>query len=128
MWLLFHRNAKTRVVPDGEMFVETCPECGKRATFREVELTENFGMFFIDIVGDKERAFRCGGCGETFDLKDQARSARTGIAAKPVAATKSLAELERERAIEERRHKELAETKANQIDDELAELKKRMGR
>jgi uncharacterized C2H2 Zn-finger protein len=121
MWLLFHRNAKTRTVRDGESFVETCPECGKRTTFREVELTENFGMFFVDIVGDKERAFRCGGCGEVFDLKDRAPEA-------PMVSQKSLAELEREQVIAERRRREVAEAKAVRIEDELAELKKRMGR
>jgi DNA-directed RNA polymerase subunit RPC12/RpoP len=75
MWLLFHRNAKTRPVRGGNSFVETCPECGKRATFVEVEIAESFGVFFVDLVGDKERAYRCGACGETFDLKDQRRPA-----------------------------------------------------
>lgn len=36
MWVLFHRNAKTRPVRDGHTFVEECPDCGKRATFVEV--------------------------------------------------------------------------------------------
>ncbi len=137
MWLLFHRNAKTRTLPDGESFVETCPECGKRATFREVELSESFGLFFVDIVGDKERAFRCGACGETFDLKDQDREVAAALP--EPAPAKSAAQLARERAVLEReaaaratidqqRRAELAERKANQIEDELAELKKRMGR
>jgi hypothetical protein len=123
MWLLFHRNAKTRPVKNGETFVETCPDCDERAKFVEVEITENYGVFFVDLVGDKERAFRCGACGEVFDLKRDALPA-----AAPVAPAKSLAELEREQAIEARRRRELAEAKATRIEDELAELKKRMGR
>jgi transposase-like protein len=117
MWLLFHRNAKTRPVPGGQRFVETCPECHRRATFVEVEMTENFGMFFVDVVGDTQRAYRCSDCGETFDLKDDDAAAPA-----PLEVTaKSTAETERER-------KAASEAKAVRIDDELAELKKRMGR
>jgi predicted RNA-binding Zn-ribbon protein involved in translation (DUF1610 family) len=129
MWLLFHRNAKTRTVPDGETFVETCPECGKRATFREVELTESYGAFFVDLVADKERAFRCGACGETFDLADHAPAAAPPPPVKSAAElARERAMLERERAAEDRKRAQLAEAKANQIEDELADLKKRMGR
>jgi len=74
-------------------------ECSERAKFVEVEITESFGAFFVDLVGDKERAYRCGACGETFDLKDQAPA---GAPDKPAQPAKSAAE--------------------------LAELKKRMGR
>jgi len=130
MWLLFHHNAKTRSVPDGESFVDKCPECGKRATFHEVELTENVGLFFVDLVGDKQRAFRCGACGDVFDLKD--RESSPELEAPPA---KSAAELAREARVAEQRRleserarREAAEAKANQIEDELADLKKRMGR
>ncbi len=125
MWLLFHRNAKTRPVRGGDTFVETCPECGERAKFVEVEITESFGVFFVDLVGDKERAYRCGACGETFDLKDQQPA---GAPSKPAPPVKSAAELEREREAAEQRRREAARAKAVQIEDELAELKKRMGR
>lgn len=127
MWLLFHRNAKTRVVPDGHSFVDTCPDCGRTATFFEVELTESYGLFFVDLVGDKERAYRCGSCGEVFDLKDQAPAAES-TRVTPVTPQRSVAELERERAAAAAQRRAAAEAKANQIDDELAELKKRMGR
>jgi hypothetical protein len=71
VWLLFHRSRRTRVVPDGEQFVETCPSCKVRGTFLEVQLEENVGLFFVDMFGDKERAFRCSSCHETFEWKDQ---------------------------------------------------------
>jgi rubredoxin len=125
MWLLFHRNAKTRPVRGGDSFVETCPECGKRATFVEVEVTESFGVFFVDLIGDKERAYRCSACGETFDLKDQRPA---GAPPKPAPPAKSAAELARERELAEQQHREKTRAKAVQIEDELAELKKRMGR
>lgn len=127
MWMLFHRKAGTKVVRDGETFVEQCPECGKRATFHEVEVSESYGVFFVDLVGDKERAFKCGKCGEVFDLGDRG--------AKAIAPQKSLDELAAEahaaderRLVEAEQRKRLAEAKAVRVEDELAELKKRLGR
>ena len=132
MWLLFHRNAKTRPVRDGQTFVETCPECGQRARFCEVEISESFGMFFVNLVGDKERAFRCGACGETFDLKDRlpggATTTPTLPAAPPAAPQRSAADVERARRAAEREQQAAADAKAIRIEDELAELKKRTGR
>jgi rubredoxin len=125
MWLLFHRNAKTKVVRDGHSFIETCPECGRKARFDEVEVSESYGVFFIDLVGDKERKYRCSACGDVFDLRD--------VPDRP--PVKSAAELARERAVAEARQSVEAEqrrarleAKANRIEDELAELKKRLGR
>jgi hypothetical protein len=128
MWMLFHRNAKTRPVRGGETFVETCPECGKRATFDEVEITEKFGVFFVDLVGDKERAFRCRACGETFDLKDRGETAAPPAAKPAVDVKAELARAEARRALEEKQRSEAAAAKAVRIDDELAELKKRLGK
>lgn len=129
MWFLFHHNAKTRVVENGESFVEPCPECGRRARFDEVEVSENFGVFFVDIIGEKERKFRCSACASVFDRRAQPDPT-------PVAkAAKTAKELERERAAEQarqlaekQRQREIAEAQANRIEDELAELKKRLGR
>jgi uncharacterized C2H2 Zn-finger protein len=130
MWMLFHRNAKTKHVRDGESFVEKCPDCGRIATFSEVEVSESYGVFFVDLVGDKERAFRCGACGEVFDLRDRDVPA---AASKP--KSKTLDELAEEARVDEQRRlaaaearKAAAEAKAIRVDDELAELKKRMGR
>lgn len=137
MWLLFHRNAKTRVIRGGEQFVETCPECGVRATFSEVEIANKFGLFFIDMVGEVERAYRCGACGQTFDLKDQADApaapapvAKTAkeLARERAAAAQALVEAERAREAAAQARKDAAAAKAIRIEDELAELKKRMGR
>jgi len=76
MWLLFQHNAKTRVVRDGQSFIETCPECKRTARFEEVEVSESFGVFFIDLISDKERKYRCSACGDVFDLRDSPPGAR----------------------------------------------------
>ncbi len=122
MRLLFTSNAKTKIVRGGQSFAAECPECGHHATFDEVEITESYGVFWVDVVSDTERAFRCSRCGDTFDLKDAPAAAAPVKAATPAAPVKpkpekSAAEVARER-----------EVKATRIDDELAELKRRMGR
>jgi hypothetical protein len=129
VWFLFHHNVKTKLVENGESFVDTCPECGRRARFHEVEVSENVGVFFVDILGDKERKFRCSACARVFDRGDD----RDAVGSAPPA--RSATELERERAAEqarrlaeEQRRREIAVAKANRIEDELAELKKRLGR
>ena len=120
MWLLFHRNAKTRPVRDGHNFVETCPACHQRARFVEVEIEENFGVWFVDVVGEKERAYRCTACAETFDLKDGEVPAAADDAPpaprRPAVAVRSDEEIAAEKEAREIR-----------LDDELAALKKRMG-
>ena len=115
MWLLFHRNAKTRPVRDGHTFVDTCPECHERTRFVEVEIEENFGVWFVDVVGDKERAYRCSACGETFDRKGD-------DAAEPAPPTPAVAVRTAEQIAAEKAAKEI------RIDDELAALKKRLGK
>ena len=113
MWLLTHRKGSTKVVPDGQTFTEECPTCQKRTRFVEVAIKSSYGLFFVlDMISDEERAFRCCACGETFDLKDDAQA--PAPAPKPVVAVKpdreAVAKIERK------------------LDDELAALKKRMGR
>jgi len=125
MWLLFHRNVKARVVRDGHSFIETCPECGRNARFDEVEISESYGVFFVDLVGDKERKYRCSVCGDVFDLRDEPDQL-PAKSAQELARERAAAEARRTVEAEQRRAQ--AEAKANRIEDELAELKKRLGR
>jgi hypothetical protein len=113
MWLLFHRKAGTKVVPGGRTFVEHCPTCEKPTRFREIEMTESFGVWFVDVLGDKERKYRCDSCQDVFDLRDQEKALPEEP--KPLPAPKKDHAAERERI-------------ANKIEDELAELKKRLGK
>jgi rubredoxin len=150
MWLLVHRNAKIRLVAGGRSFLEVCPECGRKARFDEVEITKSYGVFFIDLIDDKERKYRCSACHEVFDLRDEPAPARPTAsdedrAAERAADARRAAEADR---LQERARAQAAEAKAAQvkaaqvkaaqaraaeakaarIEDELAELKKRMGR
>jgi hypothetical protein len=128
MWMLFHRKAKTRVVRGGETFVQRCPECGLDARFHEVEVTEKFGVFFVDVVGDRQRAFLCSNCEEVFDAKDELPGDSRPALPSPQQLAREAKISEQERVAAERARREAVEAKAKQIDDELAALKKRMGR
>jgi rubredoxin len=149
MWMLVHRNAKTRLVAGGRSFLEVCPECGRKARFDEVEITKSYGVFFIDLLDDKERKYRCSACHEVFDLRDEPASATSARAeetrqaereaeraaeARRTAEAERLRERARAQAVQARAardradHAEADQAKAARIEDELAELKKRMGR
>jgi len=137
MWLLFHRRAGTKPVEDGRFFTEDCPTCKRRTRFVEVEVSEGYGVWFVDIIGDKERAFSCTVCGDTFDLRDEADAKKKSLPAAAPAQTAEqkrkaqLAKVEELAAEQRRRDAEAAKRRAQietKIDDELAELKKRMGK
>jgi hypothetical protein len=126
MWMLLHRNAKTRLVAGGRSFIEVCPECGRKARFDEVEITKSYGVFFIDLLDDKERKYRCNACHEVFDLRDEPDSASPAVSDKEREAERAAAEARRAEQADWLR--ERARAQAARIEDELAELKKRMGR
>jgi len=131
--MLFHHNAKTKVVEGGHGFIDLCPECGRRARFVEVEVITSFGVFFVDLVDDKERKYRCTACAEVFDLREEPERATPATSAREIAAARAAAgaaraSAEAARAVEVEHRRELAEARANRIEDELAELKKRLGR
>ena len=69
MWLLFHRKSGTKVVAGGKTFTDECPTCEHTTRFKEVEVGESYGVWFVDVVSDAERAFRCESCGDVFDLR-----------------------------------------------------------
>jgi hypothetical protein len=117
MWLLFHRKAGTRVVSGGTTFTDECPTCEKRTRFEEVEVSESVGVFFVDVAEDKQRKFRCRVCGDVFELRD----VPDDVPAPKVDRTEQLAAEQRRRDAEKAKN-------AEKIEDELAELKRKLGR
>jgi predicted RNA-binding Zn-ribbon protein involved in translation (DUF1610 family) len=123
-WLL-HGKTRTRRVKGGRVLDEKCPECGEEGSLREVEVTTSAGAFFVDVVSSTDRAFACGSCGEVFDLRDDAAPAPAADAAAPARPARDLlAELEAERV---RRDAARAD-RDRKVEDELAELKRRLGK
>ena len=125
MWFLFHRKAQTQAVAGGRELTEHCPSCEKRTRFVEVEVTKKYGVWFVDVLKDRETAFRCTKCGEVYELEVPAEER-----AQLDAAAKAKAQMDRvEELAAEQRRRDAAKVKiAAKIDDDLAELKKRMGK
>lgn len=126
MWLLFHQSKRTRAVAGGEQFVDTCPSCQQRATFVEVELEENVGLFFVDMIGDKQRAFRCSSCLDTFEREDagDAADASAALPAPPREARRHGVDAPRT-PLDRRRLR--ARAIAEEIEAELLAIKSRLG-
>lgn len=125
MWFLFHRKAQTKAVAGGRELSEQCPTCERRTRFVEVEVTKKYGVWFVDVLNDRETAFRCTGCGEVYELKvPDEQKAQLEAAAK----AKSQMDRVEEMAAEQRRRDASKVKIAAKIDDELAELKRRMGK
>jgi hypothetical protein len=142
VWFLFHHKGRTRTVADGRSFTEECPTCQRTTRFDEVEVSDSYGVWFVDVIGNKERAFKCRVCGDTFDLRDEAatkpatRSApapkagpgieRDGFTpARGMDRVEALAAEQRKRDADSQARRAQIETR---LDDELAELKRRMGK
>jgi uncharacterized Zn finger protein (UPF0148 family) len=121
VWFLLTGKSRTKAVSGGEVLREHCPVCKRTTRFIEVEVEHAAGVWFVDLISDKERKFHCTDCGETFDrvIEEEEKPALT---AKP--AVNKLEAL----AAEQRRRDASKAHIAAKIDDELAELKRRMGR
>jgi len=122
VWFLLTGKSRTKAVAGGEVLEEHCPVCKRTTEFVELEVEHSAGVFFVDLISDKERKFRCTRCGETFDrvLEDDA----------PAASLPAKTGMDRveELAAEQRKRDAAKAQIASKIDDELAELKRRMGR
>jgi hypothetical protein len=123
VWLLFHHKEGTRVVAGGRSFVERCPTCLRSTRFDEVETTEQIGVFFVDISSDKQTGFRCRECRDVFDLRETDEPVETVEVPVERAADRAAALAE-----EQRRRDADKAARAIRIEDELAELKKRLGK
>lgn len=104
------------MVKGGHQFDTICPECSQRARFIEVEVSESYGAFLLDLLSDTERKFRCSACGSVFDLRDE-----------PEPPAKLLPEPPPDPLPEKNRRRKAAAARADRIEEELAELKKRLG-
>jgi len=125
-WLLTGKK-RTRVASNAKTMRADCPECRRPNDFVEVEVETSAGVWFVDVLSDTERLWKCCGCGETFELRDKTASASTSTNAPrpaPPPPRDMRAELERERTARAAE----AKRKARSVDDELAALKKKLGK
>ena len=129
MWWLLHGRRKTRAVSGGRTIEDICPSCKKPVKLDEVEIQTSGGVFFIDVLKSSTTAYRCRACGEVFEQREQQAAPLTAgptgtPVPRPSAPRDLLAELEAEKAA----RAEAAQRRAVRIDDELAALKRKMGK
>ena len=93
-----------------------------------IALVAGIGLFFVlDVTSGTDRGYRCGECGETFELRDTAAPSASTPATPlpPQRAPRDLLtvlEAEREQRIIDQARRDLA------VEDELAALKKKLGK
>jgi len=133
-FLLFGQKGKARRVPDGQFEKRRCPECGKTTVFRECVVEKTYTAYrVINLWKSESTQFSCDACGALMDLDDtepaelsaREQAQQQAIEAKRAAveAKRTKVEAKREQA---RSLKEAAEREQS-IDDELAEMRSRLG-
>lgn len=100
------------------MLHQRCPECGVDTTFHEVEVTTSAGVFFVDLLSSTDRAYQCASCDDTFDVVD----------APEKAPQKPARDLAAELLAERDQRAAMAAERAASLDDELAALKRKLGK
>lgn len=154
MFVLFGRNSKVKTVRGGRRVVAECPSCGVNAQFHECERESSLNLYVVlDLFSEKTTVYRCTSCGDIFELDEQATAAqqcaeaRAGSQSAP-ATVATAGESPRQRARREREERRQAERlrqererdakareilqqrkkerKEQQIEDELAALKRKL--
>ena len=128
--IIFGRKSKARLVPDGRFEKRRCPECGKTAVFRESIVAHKYHVFFVvDLFDTESTKFCCDKCGSVMDLSDTLDPELTEAErkkAEALAAKEAAIEAKR-RMLEQKKAREREAAKSQSIEDELAEMKKRLG-
>ena len=130
MFIWWGKKGKTRRVVDGNFEKRKCPECGKTAVFREMLVKSEVSVFSVVKLWDSESTqYACDRCGSVMDLDDTEEpelSAREQEKLEKEQA-KALEAAQKKREAREARWKAEEEARDEQIDDEIAEMKKRLG-
>ena len=123
-------SKKVKKVPDGRVERRKCPHCGKTTNFREVLITSKWSAYVVVKLWSSETtAFRCDSCDEVVDLDDTEDPELTAKEKKQQAALEEKQKRVDAKAAEAARvqAKVEAERQEQAIDDELAQMKKKLG-
>lgn len=128
--LLFGRKKKVKPVKDGRVQRRKCPECGETTEFREATVKKTYTAYhFVNLWDSEDTAWVCSECHEVFDLDDtdapeltaKERAQQDAIAKKEAKIAAKNAELA------EKQRKQQAQQREAALDDELADMKKKLG-
>lgn len=130
MVVWFGWKQKAKRVPGGEEHKRKCPECEKTTVFREAVAKREYTAYhFVKLWESDKTVFVCDGCGEAMDLDDTLE---------PDSSPRERAKLEKLRLAEQRaaeanreearkRFEAQQRAQSEAIEDELADMKKRLG-
>lgn len=133
-FLMFGQKGKVRRVVDGQFEKRRCPECGKTTVFRECIVKKTYTAYhFVDLWTKESTQFACDACGAVMDLdetKSPELSAREqaqldALEKKQQAIEAKKAKVERLEA--KHRAEQQEKQRAQDIEDELAQMKARLG-
>lgn len=130
MVVWFGWKSKARRVPDGELHRRKCPECEKTTVFREAVAKREYTAYhFVKLWESEKTVFACDACGEVMELEDTlepdlSRRERAKLEKARLARERAEA-AKREEARKRLEAQEQAQARA--IEDELADMKKRLG-
>lgn len=137
----FGRKSKSRPLKDGRRERRKCPDCDADTTFVEVKVEKSYTAYVVvDLFNTESTAFCCSECLEVMDFertlepnlspREKAKLAKAEAkaeAARVKAQAKAEAEQKQQREARAKRQKDDARAQEHALDDELTEMKARLG-
>jgi hypothetical protein len=114
MWLIVGKSTKVQRIEGGREVQRRCEKCEKVTTFAECNMKDSMQVFFVSLLDFKTRRMVCMTCGDDFDVDELARTPASSRAA---ASTNAPAPPPKRSSPND-----------PEIDDELAALKRRIGK
>jgi predicted RNA-binding Zn-ribbon protein involved in translation (DUF1610 family) len=128
--IVFGRKCKARLVPDGRFEKRRCPECGKTAVFREALIKSTYHVFWaLELFDSESTKYCCDKCSSTMDLEDTLDPELTEkerVQLEAIAAKEAKLDAKR-RELDDKKAREREAAKAKSVEDELAQMKKKLG-
>lgn len=122
MLVFWSTRNNVKRIPEGKREKHKCSQCGKTATFYECEVDKGVRLYFvIPVFGLLEKVMQCGECLAVF--KDDTPDKASQLQAQRLAKEEAAKEAEQKRIKDEEYKQREAE-----VDDELAQLKKDLGK
>lgn len=132
--LILGRKSVAKRIKGGHFEKRKCPECEATTVLREIEVSHDYNIFFkIKLFDTSETTYACDSCNERMDLED---TLEPELSQREQELNEKAAEKSERKRIKEdakaakKRDKEVkskAEQHDREINNELAEMKKRLG-
>ncbi len=122
MLIFWSTKNKVNRLQDGRKETHKCSSCGKTATFYQCEVDKGVKLYgVVTLFGSQQKVMQCGECLALFKDEEDEKAMR--------AETERLAKEEAKReALRQQIKDEEYKQREAEVDDELAQLKKNLGK